>query len=152
MSKGNIKSLCRSVLPENFNATGRAIDNCQQVLDGWLPERLHGMVQVVNVSAGAISISATTPVVANYLRLHLGDLQQALGQSLGSNSKVQIKTLPASVSKVTLAQRPAPPQTLRPSTISALSAGANAIEDDKLREALQSLARTLKTKSHDTNN
>ncbi len=146
MAKGNIKRFCQSVLPEDFQQVTAATRTCQSALDTWLPERLHGMVQVTTVDAAGISIAASTPVVANYLRLHLEALRESLIKAAGKPMPVQIKTRPASVSEVVLAEKPAPPAPVKQATIAQLSSSASAIEDEALRQAMHSLAKTLTNK------
>ena len=152
MSKGDIKSFCRSVLPDNFEQVGQAVVDCQQALQSWLPQRLGTMVRVLTVSAQTVTVSASTPVVANYLRLHQADMQRLLSQTLGSQVTMQVKTSPASLADVELPARPTQPHRLQAKTIDAVASSANAIEDETLRAAMKSLAATLQsaTKRNDS--
>ena len=143
MSKGSIKSFCSSVLPANFEQVGKNIRLCQRALDRSLPEGLRDMVRVQTVTGNRVSLAASSPVVANYLRLHRDSMLQLLAEVLQQPCELDVQTRPASLAKVSLPGRPARPQPLRDSTVSNLAASAGAIEDAELRAAMQSLARTL---------
>ena len=107
------------------------------------------MVQVLTVHSNVVSVAANSPVVANYLRLHLDDLQRTLSSIVGPNVRIDIKTRPASLSDVELPGKPRQPRSVSSSTAARLSSNAESIEDETLRAALQSLARTLESSSRD---
>ena len=145
MSKGDIKSFCRSVLPQDFDQVSRVTGRCQKTLQSSLPDGVGNMVQVLTVHSNVVSVAANSPVVANYLRLHIDSLQKTLSSVVGPAVKIEIKTRPASLSQVALPDKPRQPKSVSPSTASRLSSSAESIEDDALRAAMQSLAKTLET-------
>ena len=151
MSKGSIKSFCSSVLPADYEQVGRNIQWCQQALDDWLPDGLREMVRVQTVSDNRVSIAASSPVVANYLRLHRESMLALLSDVLRQPCDVDVQTRPASLAQVSLPGRPRQPQSLKDSTVENLAASANTIEDEDLRAAMQSLARTLRAASKHEN-
>ncbi len=147
MTSGNIKTFCHSVLPENFNQVSRQVRRCQQALQATLPGSIGSMVQALTVEAGKVSIAANSPVVANYLRLHLPVIEQALTDIIGPKPVIEIKTRPASLASVPGAPRPAQPKPVNPEAIARLASSSSAIEDEALREAMQALAKTLASRS-----
>ncbi len=145
MSGGKIGSLCESVLPAGFGRVKRLGARIQQFLEQNLPEPLNRTVTLLTVDDDEIVIAASTPVVANYLRLHQAELQQQLREGLGLEQALRFRSLPDSLLRTEHAEpRRRAPRQVSDESIAALERNAQWIEDEDLRASLLELAQSLK--------
>ena len=144
MSGGRIGPLCESLLPAGYDRVSKLGSRIQQFLRGNLPEPLNRTVTLLTVDDDEIVIAANTPVVANYLRLHQGELQQQLRESLGLGQRLRFRSLPQSMLRVDRPVAKRAPRRVSEQSIEALERNASWIEDEDLRRALLELAQSLK--------
>lgn len=146
MSNKRLSSWCESILPSNYRQIKSQTSKYQQFLQQQLPDTVAGSVQVINVNTEEIVVAVSSATVTNFLRLHLRELQQQIHETFNSSQKLVFKTMPDSL--LQMQQRPTArkPVVVSDEAIQNISSNARWIEDDSLREALQSLARQLKNK------
>lgn len=144
MSGANIGRLCASVLPAEFERIKRVAPRLQAFLDENLPPPLNRAVTLLTLSDDEIVIAASTPVVANYLRLHQSELKQQLRETFGMRQALRFRSLPDSLLRLEHERPERTPRRVSDETVTALERGANWIEDERLRAALLSLAESLK--------
>jgi hypothetical protein len=144
MSRKSLGQWCKSVLPENFDRVSGQSSAIQEFLVKQLPEPINQQVQVINCSAEQITIAVTDPQVANYLRLYLVEVRQQIRESLGLEQNLVIKTMPESMLKIDVLPPLKRPEPVSKEAVDAITKNASWIEDDDLRQSLQSLAKVLK--------
>jgi hypothetical protein len=134
----------KSVLPDNFEQVTRQTLAIQQFLTEHLPEPINQQVTVINFSADEIVVAAANPQVANYLRLYVAEVQQQIQETFHLSQKLKIRTAPDSLLKINNPANSSKPSKVSSETVAAISRGAGWIEDDNLKQSLQSLANTIK--------
>lgn len=145
MSGGRIGPLCESLLPEDFARVRGLGSRIQNFLEENLPSPLNRAVTLLKVDDEEIVIAASTPVVANYLRLHQKELQQQLRESLSLQQRLRFRSVPDSLLQVARPRQQArAPRQVSTQSIEALERSAEWVEDEDLQAALRSLARSLK--------
>jgi hypothetical protein len=144
MKGRKIDRLCRSVLPPGYDRMTRLAPVVQRFLEENLPPPTNRAVTLLKADDDEIVIAAFNPMVANYLRLHSAEIAQQLRESLGLEARVRFRTLPESMLR-TARREPRPePRAASESSIDAVRRGAESVDDEQLRAALLSLARSMK--------
>jgi hypothetical protein len=134
----------KSLLPDNFEQVSRQIQAIQQFLEEHLPEPINQQVSVINFSADEIVVAVANPQVANYLRLYIAEVQQQIQETFRLNQKLKIRTAPDSLLKINAPLDPSKPVKVSQETVAAISRTADWVEDENLKQSLQSLANTIK--------
>ena len=147
MSNKRLSSWCQSILPANYKSIKSQTARLQNFLCEQLPESIAKRIHVINVTVQEIVVAVADPQIANYLRLHNRELQQQIHETFNLKQVLKFKTMPETV--LQLSKRP---QAGKPGKVSAEAAevitnNAQWIEDEKLKNALESLAKTLKNKN-----
>ena len=76
MTTKTLAQWSKSVLPDNFKQVSEQTLAIQQFLMENLPEPVNQQVSVINFSAEEIVVAASSPQVANCLRLYVAEVQQ----------------------------------------------------------------------------
>ncbi|MDH5356908.1 MAG: hypothetical protein OEY09_20885 [Gammaproteobacteria bacterium] len=147
MSNKRFSSWCKSVLPANYHQIKGQTNKVQRFLEEQLAEPVSQRIHVLNISAREIIVAVDDAQTANYLRLYQRELQQQVFETLNYKQTLKFKTMPGS-----LLQPGQRPQAKRPSKVSGdtadgITRNAQWIEDEPLKQALESLAASLKSKS-----
>jgi hypothetical protein len=148
MTTKSLAQWSKSILPGNFNQVSQQTLVIQQFLMEHLPEPVNQQVSVINFSAEEIVVSASSPQVANYLRLYVAELQQQIRETFQLSQKLTIRTAPDSLLKIERPPDAGKPAKVSNQTAENISRSAGWIEDENLKQSLESLAETLKGKSH----
>jgi hypothetical protein len=144
MSTKTLSQWSKSVLPDNFQQVSDRTLAIQQFLMEHLPEPINLQVSVINYSAEEIVIAATNPQVANYLRLYVAEIQQQIHETFDLTQKLKIRTVPDSLLHIDNPRKISKPLKVSRETAAAIDQSADWIEDEELKQSLQSLAKTLK--------
>ncbi len=144
MTAKSLKQWCHSVLPANFNKVNQDISKIQQFLIENIPEPINQQLRVMNLTQDEILVAAADPQIANYLRLYAAEIEQQIRETLNLNRKLKFRSVPDSIFRVEPRSSTSKTTTVLPETVDAIDRSARWIEDDKLKQALQSLAHTLK--------
>lgn len=144
MNGRKIDRICRSVLPPDYDRVTRLASTVQRFLEENLPPPTNRAVSLLKAADDEIVIAAFNPMVANYLRLHGTEIAQQLHETLGLEARLRFRTLPESMLH-TAQREPRPePRSVSDGAVDAVRRGAESVEDGQLREALLSLARSMK--------
>ncbi len=146
MASNSIERLCQSVLPPGYEQVRRLVPKLQRFLDENLPESVSGSATLLTLNPDQIVIAASTPLVANYLRLHSREIEQQLRETFGLQQKIRFRTVPDSLLQVGIGAAPNKPREVSADSIEAIERNAEWIEDEKLKTALLALAQSLKSK------
>jgi hypothetical protein len=146
MARQDIAGLCRAVLPPEFERLKRQIPEIQKFLEHNLPESVQGCVTLLTLNAEEIVIAANTPMVANFLRLHSTEIQQQLRETFNLEQNLRFRTIPDALLKTGGGDQSSElePEAVSDEAVSAIERNAQWIEDEKLRAAMLSLAKSLK--------
>jgi hypothetical protein len=148
MANKKVNQWCQAALPDNFVRVSKDTAAIQQFLRKQLPEPMNQQVSVVNLTAESIVIAVADPQISNYLRLYMAEIQQQIQETFNLKQVLKIKTMPSSVLKSDHVLPTAKiPLKVKPETVQALKRGADWIEDEGLKQALKSLAGSLKKSS-----
>jgi len=143
VSSNKIGSLCQSVLPPGFERIRRLLPGIQRFLEDNLPEPVNQSVTLLTLNQEEIVIAASSPLVANYLRLHGKEIQQQLRETFGLEQVLKFRTIPDSMLRLERPGESLRPRQVSPASIETLHRGAQSIEDATLQAALLSLAQSL---------
>jgi hypothetical protein len=144
MNGRKIDRICRSVLPPDYDRVTRLAPAVQRFLEENLPPPTNRAVSLLKADDDEIVIAAFNPMVANYLRLHGTEIAQQLHETLGLEARLRFRTLPESMLR-TAEREPRPgSRPVSDGAADAVRRGAESVEDEQLREALLSLARSMK--------
>ena len=144
MATNKISRLCQSVLPAEFEQVKRQAPGLQHFLDENLPDAVRQSVTVLTINQNEIVIAASSPMVANYLRLHSKELQQQLRETFNFEQTLKFRTVPDSLLKIEQHEKLRPPREVSDASVEAIRRNAQWIEDEDLRAAMLSLAESLK--------
>lgn len=144
MKSRKIDRLCRTVLPADYERVTRLAPKLQRFFEENLPAPMNRAVALLKATDEEIAVAAYNPMVTNYLRLHSAEIAQQLRETLGLEALLRFRTLPESMLRVGQGAPRRQPQPVSEGSIDAVRRGAECVEDDQLRAALQSLARSMK--------
>ncbi len=143
MSNKHLSSWCQSILPANYQQIKNQTEKFQRFLRDQLPEPIAGRIHVMNVTQTEIVVAVDDSQVTNYLRLHHREMQQQLLETFQCNHKLHFKTLPGEVLAHSGRGDFRKPSRVSTENIDGIKRGAQWIEDDPLKQALQSLSESL---------
>jgi hypothetical protein len=146
MSRKRLDQWCKSILPDKFHQVSTQTNAIQKFLREHLPEPINQQVSVINCSDEEITLAVADPQVANYLRLYAAEVQQQIHETLGMKQKLKIQTMPDSTLNVGTRPQSTKPARVSQEAAAAIGKNANWVEDEGLRNALQSLASVLNKK------
>ena len=147
MTTKTLAQWSKSVLPDNFKQVSEQTLAIQQFLMEHLPEPVNQQVTVINFSSEEIVVAASSPQVANYLRLYVAEVQQQIQETFQLSQTLKICTVPESMLEIECPPGSDKPSKVSRETVAAISRNAGWIEDEKLKQSLESLANTLKDKT-----
>ena len=107
-------------------------------------------MRLLTLGRDEIVIAAYTPLIANYLRLHGAEIRQQLRETFDIDLEIRFRTLPESMLHTATRPPTEPPRGVGDGTLDAIERSAASIENENLREALLSLARSMKSGSDHT--
>jgi len=143
MASRDISRLCQSVLPPGFEQVKRQLPQIQAFLEENLPEAVQHSVTLLTVNAEEIIIAASTPMVANYLRLHSAEIQQQLRETFQLEQQVKFRTIPDALFHARKQAKLQAPRVVSNEAVRAIRRNALCIEDESLRAAMLSLVDSL---------
>ena len=146
MTAKSLKHWCHSVLPANFNQVSNDTSKIQQFLIDNIPETINQGLRVMNITQDEILVAVASPQIANYLSLHALEIEQQVREGLNLDRKLKFRSMPESIFEVETHTSTNKTRPVAPETVDAISRSANWIEDDRLKQALKSLAQTLRQK------
>ena len=147
MTTKTLAQWSKSVLPDNFKQVSKQTLEIQQFLMEHLPEPINQQVSVINFSAEEIVVATSSPQVANYLRLYVAEVQQQIQETFQLSQKLTIRTTPDSLLQIERPPDLGKPTKVSNQTAENISRSAGWIEDENLKQSLESLANTLKDKT-----
>lgn len=145
MVASKIDRLCQSVLPPGFEQVKRQLPQIQRFLEQNLPAPVNQAVTLLTLKPDEIVIAASSPLVANYLRLHAGEIQQQLRETFGLEQALRFRTIPDSMLKIDSPKALHRPGKVGTESLEAMRRSAQWIEDEDLRAAMLSLAESIKS-------
>ena len=143
MASRKLSALCRAALPAGFDQLCELAPRIQRFLEQNLPRGVAQSVTLLTVNQQEIVIAANSPMVANYLRLHSVEIQQQLLEAFNLERKLKFCALPDDLLKAATRDKPARPAAVSQESIASISRSADWIEDEKLKAAMLSLARSM---------
>jgi len=146
MTAKSLKQWCQSVLPANFRQVSAETSKIQQFLVENLPEPVNRQIRVMNLTQDEILVAVTDPQVANYLRLYASEIEQQIRETLKLSRKLKFRSMPDSVFRIETEARVNKTTPVSPETVDTIGRSAGFIEDEKLKQAMQSLVHTLRQK------
>ncbi len=147
MTTKTLAQWSKSVLPDNFKQVSKQTLEIQQFLMEHLPEAIKQQVSVLNFSSEEIVVAASSPQVANYLRLYVAEVQQQIQETFQLSQKLIIRTAPESLMNIDSPPESGKPSRVSSETTAAIIRGARWIEDENLKQSLEALADALKDKT-----
>jgi len=147
MTSKTLAQWSKSLLPDNFKQVSNQTLVIQQFLMEHLPEPINQQVSVINFSSEEIVVATSSPQVANYLRLYVAEVQQQIQETFQLSQKLTIRTTPDSLLKIERPPDLGKPTKVSNQTVENISRSAGWIEDENLKQSLESLADTLKDRS-----
>jgi hypothetical protein len=146
MASNKISRLCQSVLPAEFEQVKRQVPGLQHFLEENLPDAVKQSVTVLTINQDEIVIAANSSMVANYLRLHSKEIQQQIRETFNFEQILKFRTVPDSLLKLERQQSLPQPRQVSVESVAAIERNAQWIEDEDLRAAMLSLAKSLKAR------
>ncbi len=146
MGNKRFSSWCKSVLPANYHQIKGQTNKLQQFLVEQLPDPASQRIHVLNISAHEIIVAVDDAQTANYLRLYQRELQQQVFEALNYKQTLKFKTMPESVLQPSQLPQARKPSKVSSDTADGITRNAQWIEDEPLKQALESLAASLKSK------
>ena len=146
MTSSKISRLCQSVLPAEFEQVKRQVPGLQHFLEENLPDAVKQSVTVLTINQHEIVVAANSSMVANYLRLHSKEIQQQIRETFHFEQTLKFRTVPDALLKLERKQSLRQPRQVSTESVEALERNAQWIEDDDLKAAMLSLAKSLRTR------
>ncbi|MCP4488269.1 MAG: DUF721 domain-containing protein [Gammaproteobacteria bacterium] len=143
MSNKRLSSWCQSILPANYQQIKSQTEKFQRFLRDQLPDTIAGRIHVMNVSQTEIVVAVEDPQTTNYLRLHHREMQQQLLETFQCSQTLRFQTLPGDVLAPARRGNFRKPSRVSAENAGGIKRGAQWIEDDSLKQALESLSQRL---------
>lgn len=147
MSNKRLSSWCQSILPANYKGIKNQTAQLQSFLREQLSEPIAKRVHVINITGQEIVVAVENATIANYLRLHNRELQQQIRETFHLHQNLKFKTMPETVLQLRERPKARKPGQVSDEAAEVITNNAQWIEDENLKHALESLARTLKKKT-----
>ena len=147
MSNKRLSSWCQSILPANYKGIKKQTAQLQSFLREQLSEPIGKRVHVINITAQEIVVAVDNATIANYLRLHNRELQQQIRETFNLHQTLKFKTMPETVLQLRERPKARKPGQVSDEAAEVITNNAQWIEDENLKHALESLAKTLKKKT-----
>ena len=147
MSNKPLSSWCQSILPANYKGIKSQTAQLQHFLCEQLSEPITKCVHVINITDHEIVVAVDNAQIANYLRLHNRELQQQIHETFNLHQSLKFKTMPETVLQLRERPKARKPGRVSNEAAEVISNNAQWIEDENLKNALESLAKTLKNKT-----
>ena len=144
MSNKRLSSWCQSILPVNYKGIKNQTARLQHFLREQLSEPIAKRVHVINITDQEIVVAVDNAQVANYLRLHNRELQQQISETFNLRQTLKFKTMPETVLQLRERPKAKKPGRVSDEAADVITKNAQWIEDENLKHALESLAKTLK--------
>ena len=144
MSNKRLSSWCQSILPVNYQGIKNQTARLQHFLREQLSEPIAKRVHVINITDQEIVVAVDNAQVANYLRLHNRELQQQISETFNLRQTLKFKTMPETVLQLRERPKAKKPGRVSDEAADVITKNAQWIEDENLKHALESLAKTLK--------
>ena len=144
MSNKRLSSWCQSILPVNYKGIKSQTARLQHFLREQLSEPIAKRVHVINITDQEIVVAVDNAQVANYLRLHNRELQQQISETFNLRQTLKFKTMPETVLQLRERPKAKKPGRVSDEAADIITKNAQWIEDENLKHALESLAKTLK--------
>ena len=143
MGRQKLDKLCQAVLPDNFEQVKRWVPELQRFLEENLPEPVNRCVTLLTINREEIVLSANSPAVASYLRMHSREIGQQLSETFQFEQQIRICTLPDSMLRLNDPVSRPPPREASAASVDAIRRNAEWIEDDELRASMLALADSM---------
>jgi sugar-specific transcriptional regulator TrmB len=136
--------LCKRLLPQDYRHKSAEIRRYQLFFQQQSSDAVFQMVEVINVSEREIVLAVPSPVLVNYLRLHMNQIQQQIQEQFGQSPAIKVVAMPDSNIKADADIQRKGVKHFSNDVSERMQKSVTAIDDDKLREAMQALARAIR--------
>lgn len=144
MARRSIAGLCRGLLPPEFERLEQQIPEIQKFLEQNLPESVRACVTLLTLNDEQIVIAANSPLVTNFLRLHSSEIEQQLRETFGLEQTLNFRTIPDALLQTGSRDHQPQPRVVSGEAVEAIERNAEWIDDEELKQAMLSLAKSLR--------
>lgn len=144
MARRSIAGLCRGLLPPEFERLEQQIPEIQKFLEQNLPESVQACVTLLTLNDEQIVIAANSPLVTNFLRLHSSEIEQQLRETFGLEQALNFRTIPDGLLQTGSRVHQPQPRVVSDEAVEAIERNAEWIDDEELKQAMLSLAKSLR--------
>lgn len=145
MVQQRLGKLCQAVLPAGFEQVKKRAPEIQRFFEENLPDPVNRCVTLLTLDSQEIVISANSPAVASYLRMHSREIRQQLSETFQLEQPIRFCTLPDSLLRLDDPVSRPPPRKASSASVRAIRRNAQWIEDDELRASMLALADSLES-------
>ena len=139
-----VSRLFKGLLPDDYRHKQALIGQIQHFFELQSSDAVFQMVQVLNVTDQQLTLAVPSPPLVNYLRLHAEEIKQQLQQQFGLALELKILSQPEAIAAEVEHSELDKPQHFSEAVCSRIEKSATTVDDKALREAMISLARTIK--------
>ncbi len=137
-------SLFGKLLPKDFKQKSATINQYQHFFQSQTSDAVYQMVDVLNVTQDCLTVSVPSPALLNYLRLHSQQIRDLISEQFGHYPQLKIKVIPETPDPDGSGKDLKPARHFSPAVCDQIIKSAGGLQDEELREAMISLANTIK--------
>ncbi len=134
----------KACLPDSYQKKTTSIQQYQAFFDEETSDAVFAMVEVLNVSDRELTLAVPSPALVNYLRLHESQLQAQIEALFHHKLTIRVVAQPELMEADEDRLKHKQPKQYSDSVCTQIQKSAASLEDNDLRNALISLAKTLK--------
>jgi len=139
-----VSELFKQHLPQDFSRKRAQIEQFQAFFATRDSDAVFQMVTVNNVTASELSLTLPSAALASYLRLHAEQLRQQIREMFGVELSIKISTRPDVQSAAHDGNRKKRlAADISSASCDQMTSSAEFVDDERLRNALKSLSKTL---------
>lgn len=138
-----VSELFRNHLPQGFVQKRAQIEQFQSFFATRESDAVFQMVTVSNVSATELSLTMPGAALASYLRLHTEQLRAEIYEMFGVELNIKISSRPEAPALDSHPHKKPLAADISSASCAQMTAGAEFVQDERLKNALKSLSQTL---------
>jgi len=139
-----VSNWMKACLPAEFRERSSTIQQYQQFFLQQTTDAVFPMVEVLNVNDQQLVLAVPSPALVNYLRLHVPQISAQLEELFHCRLDIKIVAQPESMEESDSSPKRPAIRHYPDSVCKQIQKSAVSLDDEHLREAVLSLAKTLK--------
>ncbi len=138
-----VSNWVKACLPDSFQEKSASIQQYQAFFEQQTSDAVYALVKVLNVNDNELTLAVPSPALVNYLRLHEAQIRRQIETLFHHSMSIKVVAQPELMETDTNSLEPVQSKHYSATVCAQIQKSAASLEDNDLRDALLSLAKTL---------